>query len=75
MKCTNVFCAVIDASSVYQSGLTYGNIWNLGSYDECLRISVHEDGVRFLGMHCFVNLQFTYVTLPLLEPVSMIDGY
>lgn len=54
-----VFGLVIDASAKLQSGLLYGNIYQVGNYDQCLNINKNppnksDNLVR--GQYCTVML-------------------
>lgn len=47
---------VIDASSKLQSGILYGNLYNLGEYDECVDANhMTEDGL-LQGKYCMISV-------------------
>ncbi|CAG0883687.1 unnamed protein product [Darwinula stevensoni] len=49
-----------DASGKIPAGYLYGNVYSLGNFDECLKVSVNsEGGYEFLGKHCLAQIFFT----------------
>ncbi|XP_030747215.1 nose resistant to fluoxetine protein 6-like [Sitophilus oryzae] len=46
---------MFDASAKFPSGLLYGSSYDLGSYDECLKIKVLHNNEGFIGKYCLVN--------------------
>ncbi|CAG0892613.1 unnamed protein product [Darwinula stevensoni] len=46
-----------DASGKIPAGYLKGNVFSVGNFDECLKVSVNfDDGYRFLGKHCLAQI-------------------
>ncbi|XP_069691598.1 nose resistant to fluoxetine protein 6-like [Periplaneta americana] len=50
---------MLDSTSKLQSGLLQGNIVELGNFDECLEVDVHEEWGSFVGQHCSTIFKFS----------------
>ena len=62
---------VADASGKIPAGYLYGNVYSLGNFDECLKVSVNsEGGNEFLGQYCLAQIFFSPMWVYLLLPHS-----
>ncbi|XP_069691620.1 nose resistant to fluoxetine protein 6-like [Periplaneta americana] len=50
---------MLDSTSKLQSGLLQGNVFDLGNFDECLEVDVHEEWGSFVGQHCSTILKLS----------------
>ncbi|KAJ4443414.1 hypothetical protein ANN_05082 [Periplaneta americana] len=50
---------MLDSTSKLQSGLLQGSIIELGNFDECLEVDVHEEWGSFVGQHCSTIFKFS----------------
>ncbi|XP_069691612.1 nose resistant to fluoxetine protein 6-like isoform X2 [Periplaneta americana] len=50
---------MLDSTSKLQSGLLQGSIIELGNFDECLEVDVHEELGSFVGQHCSTIFKFS----------------